>query len=79
MNIGFYKTLSKAFIVAHVIGLTRLTGSSNLLALDPLLRTPASSPVFSKTLMILQVHHHLLHFLLGYMLTTLCTSRRILQ
>jgi hypothetical protein len=49
-NIGSYRRLSTAFFVAHVIGTTRLTGLSNLLALNPLSRTPASSSVFSKTL-----------------------------
>jgi hypothetical protein len=78
-NIGTYRGLSMAFVIAHIIGTTRLTGSSNLLALNPLSRTSASSQVFSKTLMILQVRHHLLHFLLGYTLMTLFTCWKILQ
>jgi hypothetical protein len=49
-NIGSYRRLSTALFVAHVIGTTIITGSSNLLALNPLSRTPASSLVISKTL-----------------------------
>ncbi len=49
------------------------------IGLRPSLEDPCLFTGFSKTLMILRVHHHLIHFLLGYMLTTLCTSQRILQ
>jgi hypothetical protein len=79
MNIGSSRRLSMGFIIAPIIGTTRLTPSSNQLDLSSLLRTLASSRVVSKILMILQVYHHLLLSLLDYMLTTLFTSPKILQ
>jgi hypothetical protein len=49
------------------------------IGLEPSLEDPCLFTSFSKTLMILRVRHHLLHFLLGYALTTLLTSRKNLQ